>query len=120
MHDGVVGVLPVLRERPTPLDLGAAYREWEEAGMPGPTPEEIEGYEREIRTWPEVVSADKRILAPNLPPRSPALLLATARDTIRPPAKALTVPNRNLPDSQEPFPVFKNLALPPLELSVPS
>jgi hypothetical protein len=57
---------------------------------------------------------------PNLPPRSPALLLATARDTIRPPAKALTVPNRNLPDSQEPFPVFKNLALPPLELSVPS
>jgi hypothetical protein len=59
--------------------------------MPEPTPEEIEDYERSSHA-PEMVSADGSVPTADLPPRSPALLWATGRDVVRPPAKALRVP----------------------------
>ena len=47
MEDGMIGILPVLKAQP--FDVGAAYREWVEAGKPEPTEEQIEAERRESR-----------------------------------------------------------------------
>jgi hypothetical protein len=44
--------------------------------------------------------------------RSPALIWATGRDVIRPPARAFEVLSKTGRGAQEPAPVFDNLALP--------
>ncbi len=66
VEEGIVGILPLLRERGI-KDVRALYRAWEEAGEPDPTAEEIEAYEARER-------AEEPIWAGKV--RPPALPLA--------------------------------------------
>ncbi|MGZ5419522.1 MAG: hypothetical protein ACXWES_03285 [Solirubrobacterales bacterium] len=114
-EEGVIGVLPVLRAREgVGFDLAGAYAAWEEAGMPEPTAEEVAEWER-LSQAPEMVSADGSMPSADLPDRSPALVWATGRDVIRPPAKALEVALTDKGrDSQVFRPFSSGLALPRL------
>jgi hypothetical protein len=92
-------VLPVIRKRPPEtFDVGAAYREWEEAGKP-------------LR--PE---AEARRLTRSEDALTERIWI-TGDEANRPPAKALTIPDRNLPYSQENSGSYR-LALPPLVVEV--
>jgi site-specific DNA recombinase len=72
VDEETVGVQPILRGEIVARDLGAAHREWIEAGEPKPTAGEVEAYERERDAEEPIwVSGD---------------------EVIAPPAKPLTVP----------------------------
>jgi hypothetical protein len=73
-------VLPVLRERSVAAEV--SYAAWEEAGKPLPSEEE----ERRIQASNDTVAER---------------MFVTGDEVIRPPAKALTVPDRNLTYSHE-------------------
>jgi DNA invertase Pin-like site-specific DNA recombinase len=79
MDNGVIGVLPVLRKRE--FDWFASYTAWLDAGKPEPTPEQTEEHRREA-----VVDEP---------------IWAEGKQQIRPPAKALAIPNENPPHSHE-------------------
>jgi hypothetical protein len=94
MEDGVVGVLPVLRERPVP-----SYAEWSEAGKPLPSEDEARRILRRDGvvadgTW---VTGEERI-----------------------PAKPLSVPAGKGPHSQEKSGSYRVPMLPRLKVPVPT
>lgn len=83
-----VSVLPVLRKQPAP-DVAALYAAWEEAGCPEPTEAEVAEWDRISRG--QSILVDGRALPADLPARSPALIWATGREELRPPAKELLI-----------------------------
>lgn len=88
--EDVVAVLPVLRPQAVEaVDIAAAYEAWVEAGEPAATEEEVAEYER-LSRLPVIVSADGAQEV-DLPPDHPAIIWATSRDAIRPPARRLEV-----------------------------
>jgi len=89
VDEDTIGVLPVLKKMPAP-DVAAAYAAWEEAGCPESTEEEVAEWERLTRGQ-SIVSADG-VMPADRPPQVLALIWATGRDEIRPPARAFEVP----------------------------
>ncbi len=98
LDDGTVGVMPVLRSVAVPSgsDVTEILRAWREAGEPGPTEEQLAEYERLRREQTSIVSADGAVPA-ELPPGVPALIWATGRYVMSPPARDLTVTGHNSP-----------------------
>ena len=75
-------------------------------------PEEIEEYERLSREQEAAMIDGDRSSRPTCP-RAARAPLAGGRDVIRPPARVFEVLAKTGRGSQEPFPVFENLAMPP-------